>query len=96
VTNVGIIKTRVRNVSTASCSRSRRNCGSISSVSGLGGTSAPKGIASSGSSGARSGMTAAIHGVKCAPASSGLISGVRPASGRKSAEKTAYGDAEEY
>jgi hypothetical protein len=41
-------------------------------------------------------MTAAIHGVNCAPASSGLISGVSPAKGRSSVQNTAYGEADEY
>ena len=56
--SVGVISTRSRNVSTVACSRSRLCAGSSAAVSGVEGTLASSGSASSGSHGARSGITA--------------------------------------
>ena len=61
----------MKNCSSVSCSLSRRNFSSIASVSGVISTFASKGIASSGSHGARSGMTAGMNDWRCVPASSG-------------------------
>ena len=80
--SVGITSTRSRNSSTVLNTRSRRKAGSMSSVSGVIGTSASKGIASSGSQGAKSGITASTQGFRRSPASAALSASVIPASGR--------------
>ena len=87
---LGIISTRRRNCSTASWSRSCTKPASRQSVSGVGGTLALNGIASSGSHGARSGMIDSTHGFSCSPASVAVISGVIPASGLRRSCRAPY------
>ncbi len=78
---------RRKNCSSVSCSLSRRNFSSIASVSGVISTLASNGIASSGSHGARSGMTAGMKPWRWAPASSDERPGMIPASGRRFSRK---------
>lgn len=80
---LGSTSMRRRKCSTASWSRSCRKVVSSRSVSGVSGTLASNGIASSGSHGTRSGITAPTHGASNSPASDDVCSGVIPTSGRK-------------